>query len=152
MNLLLLIRKLKIADYFLVEKSTDEVVNATIIIKQDGLEMTSEKQKEQNVDGTEGAAEKQEELDGDGKAVSYPCNCRDGQCSCCTGNVLQNFNFNVRNRLCTNLTYDSEDTTIGVKLAFNDFMIYKNKISGKSPKVCCHSHLNVVICIYPITI
>lgn len=65
------------------------------------------------------------------KAVSYPCTCAGGQCSCCSGNVLENFSINMRQRVCMNMTYDADDFTIGMKLALNDNVFYNTKISGR---------------------
>lgn len=64
------------------------------------------------------------------RQVTYPCKCAESQCSCCSGNVLQNFNFNFRQRLCTNISYSAEDFEFNVRILFNDYTLYHRVVSG----------------------
>lgn len=65
------------------------------------------------------------------REVKMPCQCLEGECGCCTGIIMQNFNINIRQHLCINMTYEPEDLAIGVKMSFNDIVLLSNRVSGK---------------------
>lgn len=64
------------------------------------------------------------------RQITYPCKCEESRCSCCSGNILQNFNFNLRQRLCTNITYNADDFEFNVRILFSDYTIYNRVVSG----------------------
>ncbi|XP_069669231.1 uncharacterized protein [Periplaneta americana] len=68
-----------------------------------------------------------------------PCNCAEGLCSCCTGFVLGQLGYDVRQRGCLNVTYDPDDFAFTVVLTYNDRVLYKNLLSGKNPEPVCVS-------------
>ncbi|XP_027844215.2 uncharacterized protein LOC114124959 [Aphis gossypii] len=69
--------------------------------------------------------------------VTYPCKCQESKCSCCSGNILQNFNLNIRQRLCTNITYNADDFEFNVRILFNDYTVYNRDVSGRNPRPIC---------------
>ncbi|XP_034244117.1 uncharacterized protein LOC117646908 [Thrips palmi] len=74
------------------------------------------------------------------RAPRRPCECADGQCSCCSGFVMQSLiNFAPRQRGCINITYDPDDFAFAMALSFNDRVLYKNTISAKNPRPLCVS-------------
>lgn len=62
--------------------------------------------------------------------IRYPCRCYDGECGCCTGNILSNFNINVQNRACANVTYYPEDFEFHIRLILNNNVFYQRRMSG----------------------
>lgn len=64
------------------------------------------------------------------RAITYPCKCEQSQCSCCSGNLLENINLNLRQRICTNISYVPEDFEFNVRILFNDYTIYNRVVSG----------------------
>ncbi|XP_075215234.1 uncharacterized protein LOC142321127 [Lycorma delicatula] len=64
--------------------------------------------------------------------IHYPCSCSNGQCGCCSGNILP-----IRQRACTNVTYNPDDFEFTVKMYFNERLIYTTKMSGKDPRPAC---------------
>lgn len=64
------------------------------------------------------------------RAITYPCKCEGSQCSCCSGNLLENINLNFRQRICTNISYVPEDFEFDVRILFNDYTIYNRVVSG----------------------
>ncbi|BES91452.1 Hypothetical protein NTJ_04260 [Nesidiocoris tenuis] len=66
-----------------------------------------------------------------------PCLCTEGQCKCCTGALLQRFNYTLRNKACVNVNYNPDDFEFHYKLVFNERVLYQNKMSGKSPRPVC---------------
>lgn len=64
------------------------------------------------------------------RAITLPCKCENSKCSCCSGNILQNFNLNMRQRLCTNITYNPDDFEFNVRILFNDYTVYNRVVSG----------------------
>lgn len=64
------------------------------------------------------------------RAIRYPCQCSDGECGCCSGNILSNFNINLQNKACVNVTYYPEDFEFHVRLLFNDVTFFQRKMSG----------------------
>ncbi|XP_025199785.1 uncharacterized protein LOC112597788 [Melanaphis sacchari] len=71
------------------------------------------------------------------REITYPCKCQESKCSCCSGNILQNFNLNIRQRLCTNITYNADDFEFNVRILFNDYTVYNRDISGRNPRPIC---------------
>lgn len=65
------------------------------------------------------------------REITYPCKCQESKCGCCSGNILQNFNFNIRQRLCTNITYNADDFEFNVRILFNDYTVYNRDVSGE---------------------
>lgn len=74
--------------------------------------------------------------------ITYPCKCEASRCSCCSGNILQNFNFNFRQRLCTNISYDADDFEFNVRILFNDYTLFNRVVSGII--YCCFLSQNVI--------
>ncbi|XP_050433450.1 uncharacterized protein LOC126841138 [Adelges cooleyi] len=72
-----------------------------------------------------------------GKQIVYPCKCEESMCSCCSGNVLQNFNLNLRQRLCANISYYADDFEFNVRLLYNDYTLFNRVVSGKNPRPIC---------------
>lgn len=66
------------------------------------------------------------------RQITYPCKCQESKCSCCSGNILQNFNLNIRQRLCTNITYYADEFEFNVRILFNDYTVYNRVVSGMS--------------------
>lgn len=64
------------------------------------------------------------------RAITYPCKCEESRCSCCSGNILQNFNLNLRQRLCTNISYDADEFEFNVRILFNDYTMFNRVVSG----------------------
>lgn len=64
------------------------------------------------------------------RVIRYPCTCLEGECGCCSGNLLSNFNINLQNRACVNMTYYSEDFEFHVRFIFNDVVFFQRKMSG----------------------
>lgn len=64
------------------------------------------------------------------RAITYPCKCEESRCSCCSGNILQNFNINFRQRLCTNISYNADDFEFNVRILFNDYTMLNRVVSG----------------------
>ncbi|CAB0012178.1 unnamed protein product, partial [Nesidiocoris tenuis] len=58
-----------------------------------------------------------------------PCLCTEGQCKCCTGALLQRFNYTLRNKACVNVNYNPDDFEFHYKLVFNERVLYQNKMS-----------------------
>ncbi|XP_001952532.2 uncharacterized protein LOC100161176 [Acyrthosiphon pisum] len=71
------------------------------------------------------------------REITYPCKCQESKCSCCSGNILQNFNLNIRQRLCTNITYNADDFEFNVRILFNDYTVYNRDVSGRNPRPIC---------------
>ncbi|VVC34254.1 Domain of unknown function DUF4773 [Cinara cedri] len=77
------------------------------------------------------------DLSSEPRAITYPCKCEESQCSCCSGNLLENFNLNFRQRICTNISYVPEDFEFNVRILFNDYTIYNRVVSGRNPRPIC---------------
>ncbi|XP_025424658.1 uncharacterized protein LOC112693686 [Sipha flava] len=76
-------------------------------------------------------------LSSESRDITYPCKCEASRCSCCSGNILQNFNLNFRQRLCTNISYDSDDFEFNVRILFNDYTLFNRVVSGRNPRPIC---------------
>ncbi|XP_068083509.1 uncharacterized protein [Anabrus simplex] len=66
-----------------------------------------------------------------------PCACAEGQCGCCTGMLLQQFNINLRQKGCVNITYDPDEFAFKMDLSINNRVLYTNTYSGKNPRPVC---------------
>lgn len=65
------------------------------------------------------------------RVYRYPCHCFEGECGCCSGAILANFNINVQNRACVNVTYFPEDFEFHMRLIMNDVIFYQRRMSGR---------------------
>lgn len=69
------------------------------------------------------------------RVVRYPCHCLDGECGCCSGAILANFNINVQNRACVNVTYFPEDFEFHMRFILNDVIFFQRRMSGRPTQI-----------------
>lgn len=62
-----------------------------------------------------------------GSVTRFPCACRDGQCGCCTGMMLQRLRMNA----CGNMSFVPEDFVFDVRLSVNNNTVVRRRVSGK---------------------
>ncbi|KAI5639773.1 hypothetical protein NE865_07850 [Phthorimaea operculella] len=62
-----------------------------------------------------------------------PCECQNLQCMCCTGIHLLNWN----RKSCANITFNPEESTIGMEVIMQNSTVYKNKFSARNPPPFC---------------
>ncbi|XP_050520985.1 uncharacterized protein LOC126894197 [Daktulosphaira vitifoliae] len=77
------------------------------------------------------------EMSRQSRQAIYPCQCKEGKCTCCSGNLLQNININLQQKLCAQISYDSEEFEFNVRLLFNDYTLFNRVVSGRNPRPLC---------------
>ncbi|XP_075970644.1 uncharacterized protein LOC142973015 [Anticarsia gemmatalis] len=68
-----------------------------------------------------------------GQVIRFPCECRNGQCGCCTGALMERF----RMKACGNLTFIPEDFVFDVKLNVNNNTVVHRRVSASDPPPIC---------------
>ncbi|CAH1378015.1 unnamed protein product, partial [Tenebrio molitor] len=66
-------------------------------------------------------------------AFRLPCSCLEGQCGCCSGVLLDQFN----QKACLNVSYEPDDFAITAAMSMNGRVLYKRTVSGKNPAPMC---------------
>lgn len=67
-----------------------------------------------------------------GQVTRFPCSCRDGQCGCCTGAILQR----ISTKACGNISFVPEDFVFDVKLSVNNNTVIRRRVSGIQNYMC----------------
>ncbi|EFA11304.1 uncharacterized protein LOC103314651 [Tribolium castaneum] len=65
--------------------------------------------------------------------LRLPCSCVEGQCGCCTGVLLDQFN----QKACLNVSYEPDDFSLTAMMSMNGRVLYKRTVSGKNPPPMC---------------
>lgn len=63
-----------------------------------------------------------------GQVVRFPCQCRNRQCGCCTGALLDR----IRMKTCGNITFVPEDFIFDVRMTVNDNTVVRRRVSGEN--------------------
>lgn len=58
--------------------------------------------------------------------LRLPCSCVEGQCGCCTGVLLDQFN----QKACLNVSYEPDDFSLTAMMSMNGRVLYKRTVSG----------------------
>ncbi|XP_026758593.3 uncharacterized protein LOC113518040 [Galleria mellonella] len=68
-----------------------------------------------------------------GQLLRFPCACRNGQCGCCTGAILERFNM----KACGNISFIPEDFVFDVRLSVNNNTMIRRRVSASDPPPIC---------------
>ncbi|XP_013194650.2 uncharacterized protein LOC106138142 [Amyelois transitella] len=68
-----------------------------------------------------------------GQVFRFPCACRNGECGCCTGAILQRFNM----KACGNISFIPEDFVFDVRLSVNNRTVVRRRVSASDPPPIC---------------
>ena len=63
-----------------------------------------------------------------GQVVRFPCACRNRQCGCCTGALMDRF----RMKACGNITFVPEDFVFDVRMSINNNTVVRRRVSGEN--------------------
>ncbi|XP_050671098.1 uncharacterized protein LOC126969598 [Leptidea sinapis] len=64
-----------------------------------------------------------------------PCECKQMQCTCCTGIRIQTLNYD--RRTCTVLSYEPEDSIFNMDVKVNNATVFQNTYSARNPPPFC---------------
>ncbi|KAM3967593.1 uncharacterized protein ACR2FA_011144 [Aphomia sociella] len=113
----------------------NEVVETTIVnenIAQEVVETTIAPNVTESIvqDEVSNTTESQQVF---GQLLRFPCECRSGQCGCCTGAIMERFNT----KACGNITFIPEDFVFDVKLSVNNNTMIRRRVSASDPPPIC---------------
>lgn len=63
-----------------------------------------------------------------GQVIRFPCACRNRQCGCCTGALMDRF----RMKACGNITFVPEDFVFDVRMSINNNTVVRRRVSGEN--------------------
>ncbi|KAF9423294.1 hypothetical protein HW555_001363 [Spodoptera exigua] len=68
-----------------------------------------------------------------GQVSRFPCTCRNRQCGCCTGAIMDRF----RMKACGNITFVPEDFVFDVRMTINNNTVVRRRVSASDPPPIC---------------